>query len=461
MTQTAGWRAAVLYGRLRSSRSFMCLLALVVTACWMLTRLDAYTRLVQNKRQQTMAGFGILMSAATAPSRHFPWRGDGNAAGAYEAQGDVFRDFRPFASKDFAATWPIHTEKGILFPVRILSRYFGASASATSLLAVQLVLDLLVACGICFLLWRWGGPVAALPGGLYYAFSEAAAAAATFPFYYYWPIAFGILLCLTADVAARRGRLDRISTAAVFGVIVAYWLLFRSTAVLIPIAIGAALLLAGTPLRRVAAMFIVIVAIELLPQVLLSVSAPREDRSTLGRGNMWHALYLGIGTRSNPYGIVFSDSYAAKMVESRYGIAFQAPGYELALRREYLNIVRSNPGLILRNAFWNFLDAMRGWSLPKARSDLGPVLGIFGALGLVLVLVRRTDKTFPVVLAMVVWVAQCLTLAIILRPQESYLWETAGIRVLAGFAGIGLAFEWLIERWTRMRGGFAVAREWA
>lgn len=456
MKQSLGARTAALYERLRASRGAMALFALVVTVCWMLTRLDAYTELVQSKRQQTMAGFGILLSAATAPSRHFPWRGDATAAGAYEAQGDVFRDFRPFANKGFTETWPIYTEKGILFPIRILSRYFGAPASATSLVAVQLVLDLLVTYGICLLLWRWGGPVAAMPGGLYYALSKAAAAAATFPFYYYWPIAFGIVLCLAADVAARRGRLDRASTAAVFGVILAYWLLFRSTAVLIPFAIAAALLLSGTRLRRVAAMFAVIVAIELLPQALLSLGAPREDSLTLGRGNMWHALYLGIGTRPNPYGIVFSDSYAANMVESRYGISFQAPGYELALRREYLNIVRTNPGLILRNTFWNFLDAMRGWSLPKARADVGPVLGIFGVLGLVLVLVRRTDMTFPVALAMMVWVVQCLTLAIILRPQEGYLWETVGIRVLAGFAGFGLGFEWLIERLTRLRRGFAV-----
>lgn len=437
----------------------MCLLAVVVTVCWMLSRLDAYTKLVQNKRQQTMSGFGLLLSAATGPSRHFPWRGDIDAARAYEVQGDIFRDFRPFARENFTGNWPIYAEKGILFPVRILSRYFGAPASATSLIAVQLVLDLLVAYGICFLLWRWGGPIAALPGGLYYALSKAAAAAATFPFYYYWPIAFGVLLCLAADVAARRRRLDRISTAAVFGVIVAYWLLFRSTAVLISVAIAAALLLSGIRIRRVAAMVVVIFAIELFPQVLLSASAPRGDRVTLGRGNMWHALYLGIGTRPNPYGIVFSDSYAAKMVESRYGVGFQAPGYEPALRREYLRIARSNPGLILGNTFWNFVDAMRGWCFPKCERDVGPYLGVFGVLGIALVLVRRTDKTFPVALAMTVWVVQCLTLAIILRPQEGYLWETAGIRVLAGFAGIGLAFEWLIEKLTRPGGGFAAARE--
>jgi hypothetical protein len=438
------------YPGIRSSRPLAVMILLVISPCWFVTRLEKYTDRVQNRRQQSMGGFGLMLSAATAPLRYFPWRGDLDAADRYDGAGDVFRDFRPFAGETFLPTGHVRTEKGILFPLRIASR-LGAAASASTLVAIQLTLDLFVLFGLVWLLWSWGGPLAAGFGGLHYATSEAAAAASTFPFYYYWPVPFGVLLCIIATAAARRGRVAALSTAVGFGLTLGCWLLFRSTAVLVPLAIGGALLLAKIPVRRCLLTVAVVLGFELAPQVLLKAVAPAGEQVTLGRANLWHALYLGIGTRPNPYGIVFDDTYAYELVKRRYGIAFQAPGYEAALRHEYLAIARANPGLLIRNAVLNFWDGITGWSLP-AMTWLDRHLWVFGALGIAVVLANRSEKTFPVLLAGVIWVVQCATLGLILLPQEGYLWETVAIRVLSGFAGIGVAVEWAIQ-WLAAAGG--------
>lgn len=442
--QSRWQRVLEVYPHVRASRSLIVILLIGVNVCWFLTRLHNYTDLVQNRRQQSMSGFGALLSASTAPLRYFPWRGDYDAAQRYESEGDIFRDFRPFASGTFSPTAAVYTEKGILFVIRIASLYLPAPASATTLVAIQLALDLFVLNGMFWLLWSWGGPVAGGLGGLFYASSGEAAAAATFPFYYYWPIPFGMALCLIAAAAARRGREASLSTAGVFGITMAGWLLFRSTAVLVPLAIGGALFLSAVPFRRCALVVAVVFCLEVAPQLLLKATAPAGEQMTLGRTNMWHALYLGVGTRPNPYGIAFSDTYASEMVRSRYGIAFEAPGYEAALRREYLAIARANPWLLIRNAFLNFGDAIVGWCFPDNRA--GPRLWMFGILGIAVVLAKRGEKTFPVLLAAGIWVVQCATLGVVLRPQQGYLWETLAIRALSGFAGLGLAFEWTIQK---------------
>lgn len=444
--QSLGPNTVRLYGRLRASRALMSLLALAVTVCWMLSRLDAYTALVQNKRQQVMSGFGVLMSAAMAPSRYFPWYGDLAAAVKYEAEHDIFRDYRPFRRAEFAPTVHVLTEKGIVIAMRIASRYFGSPANAATLIAMQLALDLLVLYASCFLLWRWGGPVVAIAGGLYYASATTVANAATFPFYYYWPIPFGVLLCLVAEWAARRGRTARLSVAIGLGVCAGYWLLFRATAVLIPVAIAGAFLAARVPLRRVLLLTLFVVFLQQAPALLITATAPKDVPGGLGRSNIWHSLYIGIGTRPNPYGITFSDSSASDMIMSRYKIPFQGPGYEAALKREYLRILVNDPALIGRNAIRNFAYAVLGRSLLGSSQALGGWFWLPALAGLSIVVARPSNKTFPFALACCLWLTQCATLAIACRPQESYLWETMAIAALAGFGGLGITIEWALGR---------------
>ena len=445
---SVSWRGKVAdaYRRIRASRSLMAVLLIAVTLCWFQTRLHAYTELVQNRREQVMGGFGLLLSAATAPLRFFPWHGDGLAAGQYDKLNDVFRDFRPFQQPTFNASGLVYTEKGLLAAIRLASNYLGAPASAATIVAMQLAFDLLVLYALCFLLWRWGGPLAGICGGLYYAGSAAAAEAATFPFYYYWPIPFGVALCLIADGASRRGEMARLRVSVGLGLCAGLWLFFRATSVLIPASILAAFLAARVPFRRLFLLMPVIVVLQQLPAFLVAVKAPPGEHAGLGRSNIWHSLYIGIGTRPNPYGIEFSDSSAAGMVARRHGIVFEGPGYEAALRQEYLKIVAERPGLIARNAVRNFADAVRGWSFPRHWHSVGRWLWLATLAGLIVTLRRRSDRTFPFVLASSVWVVQCATLGFVCRPQTSYLWETLAIAALAGFGGLGLAFEWTLEK---------------
>jgi hypothetical protein len=172
-------------------------------------------------------------------------------------------------------------------------------------------------------------------------------------------------------------------------------------------------------LRRILLLILLIVVLRQLPAFLVAITAPKNEPGRLGRSNIWHGLYVGVGTRPNPYGIVFRDSNAADMVWTRYHIPFEGPGYEMALKREYLKILLANPGLIARNAVLNFADSVKGWSFDGSSRRVGRKLWLGALAGLVIALRWRSDKTFPFILASALWVTQCATLGFVCRPQES------------------------------------------
>jgi hypothetical protein len=117
------------YGGARQSRSLAGILIFAAAAVWFVSRTQAYTDLVQNKRQQAMGGFGLLMSAATAPMRYFPWYDDSAAAARYDAEHDIFKDFLPFRQANFTPSGVVRTEKGILVVIRLASIVFSAPAT--------------------------------------------------------------------------------------------------------------------------------------------------------------------------------------------------------------------------------------------------------------------------------------------------------------------------------------------
>lgn len=281
-----------------------------------------------------------------------------------------------------------------------------AGMDRETLLALQMVAHIAVIAGIGLVCRQLGGWLAAVIGVVWWVVWPSAWHAVTFPYYYYWPIPFTVGL---ANLWARRGT----RTLWTLPLLVV-WAQFRMTAV-------------GT--------------FAVMPRWAVGVAAWGLTIALLaggqGRTQVWHDLYIGIGTRPNSHGIVHQDGHAIAFAATR-GVGFKAPAYESVLRAEYLRIVAADPALIARNTVLNTVDAARGWSFWG-----GPV---WCWVPLVTLWAAWRDRGVYRALTLV-WLAQCATLGFVGRPQESYLWETAGLFVVLGAVGTARALYVLSEKW--------------
>jgi len=260
--------------------------------------------------------------------------------------------------------------------------------SSSHLLLLQIAVNGFVTLGIARVCWRLAGMPAAWLGVLLWTAWPEVHFAVGFPYYYYWPN-----VCATALALAWVEKREWVT-----GPLLALWVQLRATAI--------------GPLGFVT-----------LRSWRHGVVATAILLATAGsvRTQVWHDLYIGIGTNPNPYGIVYADEQGIATAAA-HGIAFKAPGYEKVLRDEYLKIARSNPGLIARNWALNTLYALQGGC------RLGVVLLI-----VVLVSLLHAGRIYRSLAA--VWFAQCATLGFVCKPQAGYLWETMALVCILGVSG--------------------------
>jgi hypothetical protein len=95
----------------------------------------------------------------------------------------------------------------------------------------------------------------------------------------------------------------------------------------------------------------------------------------------WHNAYIGLGYLPNKYGLQWNDAVAQDAVQrARPGAGFLTKEYEATLRHRYFQIVRDDPGFVLRN-FWTKARVL----VADALSSFWPafiLLPVAGLLGL-------------------------------------------------------------------------------
>jgi hypothetical protein len=392
--------------------------------------------------------YGTILGMASAPLRFFPWYYDQNAVTSFVERGDALAEWTP---GDPQKALYLHTppwEPGMVFPLTLLNRALRMPLRMATLVGCQIGFDAAVLAALGWLGFEIGGAAGCFLALLVYASWPTVGVACGLPFYYYWPNVFTVAAAMLLSLFHRHlGEQRRWWLCLAIGAAAGGWCWFRGTAAtqLLALPLVVACLYST---RKQAFRSIIMVALG--AAIVLTPAAvhnwPR-NRSIMPRGQIWHDLYVGIGTRPNPYGIRHVDAYAGQFVWDKYHIQFQQPGYEEALRNEYLAILRSNPGLLARNFVLNVRDSMTGWSfatdarVPRRFFWLGALLGIL-ALAL-----RRNPIWRLLTAALLIWLVQCMTLSLVNRPQESYLWETLSISVLCGTAGLGAIVS---LAWTAM-----------
>jgi hypothetical protein len=74
------------------------------------------------------------------------------------------------------------------------------------------------------------------------------------------------------------------------------------------------------------------------------------DRGASQQHPFWHSAYIGLGYLPNRYGIVYNDTSGIREVErERPGTRYVSPEYERTLRHRYVELLRHDPGFVLRN----------------------------------------------------------------------------------------------------------------
>jgi len=415
---------------------------ILLVPVWAWTRGSAALDLVTHRPPQLMSGLSIFLSSANVPIPKFPWYYDEAAVKAFEAGGAPFGEFVPARESHYTHIPP--QEPGLAIPLKV-NALFGRPVSVTSLIVDQMAVDAVVFAILGLLCFRIGGIVGAVIGLGAYAFSSEIAFSSTFPYYYYWPIPFSILLVSILTLLYRASK-RWVLLCVCAGLTVGMWCWFRGTAttlfLLTPVLVG---LLLRSQRRAVAGIALTILGIilALLPS---AVHAWFDGHSIFPRQQVWHDLFVGIGSQPNPYGIINRDEYAFNLAKSKYGVSFPSPEYEQAIKTEYLTILRSDPGLILRNFALNLLIGLTGATFRLFPIGVLQTLWFGALLGLMFVKGQHDNRMLLLGSIVAIWLWQCATLAAVKLPGNQYLWETIGPAVVAGASGFGIASQALMRK---------------
>ncbi|MGH9365774.1 MAG: hypothetical protein ACRD1B_11010 [Thermoanaerobaculia bacterium] len=426
-----------------------CFIVLSSLPLWATKRLAAWETL----RSSGEVGItsSLVLAAAGAPARLAPWYYNWTDYSAFVHRGQPFGVWQTGdpAKAQFIHIPPI--EPGVVIALKVMRRVLHAPLSLVTLTGIQLGVDAVVLALIGWIAFQFGGtPAVLLAAGLHAGWGEISAAC-VYPFYYYWPIPFSAaFFAIALRLSGGGRRAAAVAWAAALGVTAGSWCWFRGTAVsiLILTPLAAYLLARERAWRRPAAVAALVGLVVVLAPAAIH-NLPRSG-SLFPRAQVWHDLYAGLGTRPNPYGIRWDDSFVWGVAVKRHGVEFQGPGYEEALRSEYLEILRTNPGLIARNFVLNFFDSVRGWSfwMPHGFQKW---LWLLALAGVVFSWATRSPMAMPMTIVTAVWWVQCLTLSLVGRPQSGYLWETLGSMILSGSASAGFMILLVFESVRRLR----------
>jgi hypothetical protein len=435
-------------GRLLRSPVLGCLLVLSALPMWATKRLSAWEAF-RNTADFPDTSF-VVLAAAGAPARLVPWYYN---LTDYQAFLQKHERFGVWEWGDPARAKYIHIlpiEPGIIVALKVMRRVLNAPLSLVTLVGIQLGVDAIALVLVGWLAFQFGGmPGTFLAVWLYASWGEVARVC-VMPFYYYWPIPFSLAYSAIALRLERAGRrASALAWAVALGVTVGSWCWFRGTGVsVLALTPLAAFLLAREKTWRKPAAVAAFAGLALVLAPAAVHNLPRSG-TIFPRAQVWHDLYIGIGTRPNPYGIRHRDEFAMAVAQERHGTVFQAPGYEEGLRQEYLKILKADPGLIARNVVLNFWDSLRGWCFARTPYGLQAWIWLVAVGAVALSWLTRSSMARPMTAVVAVWWIQCLTLSLVARPQGIYLWETLGSMILSGAASAGFLTLAVFDRASR------------
>jgi hypothetical protein len=434
-----------------------------VLVTWGETRLSQWTFRVAGQLQPGMLLTPKLLSEARGILQGHSGKYDAD----YRRRYDWKELIKSYPSEIAARDWvpAVDFEPGTAIPIALAAAFplLASPVSPTSLAAIQFGVDLLVLLGVFWLGSRvagsaFGGWVAAF----LYAVSASAAEAAAFPFYYYWMIPAGTAVAVCALRAFESAPRIVWPWVILTGVVAGLSVLFRVALLVLPIALVPALILGFGWKKGLVTLAIIIgtAQLVLVPNTLRLFLATGRVQ-VFQRSLFWHNMYIGLGSRPNPYGIQFRDADGFAVAQQKYGVAYDEDNvgpYEKALRAEYLRIAAENPGLIVRNFVWNSAEAMRGspWAQDRLKLDrrLRPLIPIL----LILAITVYREKLIPTVALLSFLLMMILSVTVVCWPQPSYMSGTCPyVSVLEG-AAVAVTLRWIASVGDRAIGGRAHRR---
>lgn len=323
-------------------------------------------------------------------------------------------------------------DPGIMWVWHALSR-LGVPLSVAGLAHAQVYMDLGALALAIALGWRLAGPSAGALAGLLYISSELIAAGVLLLGYYHWNIAGSLLVghLLLSAMTSPRFLPWWIAYCGLAAALV--WL----RAVWLPVAVATFTLpfLPGLrkPGQRVAALLVglLLVAGSFAATVIRVKSAGVGEGTLLPRSQLWHTLYIGLGTYGNFGDIRWDDSYAASMGAKAGFPRENYRAYEDYMRQLFLREIAATPIKYVVTIARRYVDyvgaAAQGW-MPDWPGSRGPWPGL-GVLAFVLTgLVGAGDSprgrllgpTLLYALTVAVW-------ALVLPPMDYYAGETLGL----------------------------------
>lgn len=323
------------------------------------------------------------------------------------------------------------------------ARLFGVPLSLAGVAHLQVAVDLGCLALAHALAWRLSGPVAGSCSALAFGLTTATVSQPFLVAYYFWSLPLALVIAHTGVSLIRSDTKRSMGLALTSYLALAFCAVWLRVAWLPVLPASAAFLVVRQRVWRVT-LIVGLLATIAASYFLLIARVSRQDMGgafTHPRAQLWHTLYIGLGSYGTWDDIQWLDEYAYGIAAAAGVPASDATRYEDFFRKRFFDEVRQHPfrygGLLMRRVADYAGEALA--HTPFLDSISRDRLGAFVLVLSVSLLIFCPDPSLRFVAALLL--ARVMVWSLVVPPVVPYALECVGLEgvVIAAGAGVGIA----------------------
>ncbi|MEA3346551.1 MAG: hypothetical protein U9Q21_00485 [Candidatus Auribacterota bacterium] len=245
----------------------------------------------------------------------------------------------------------------------------GSQNMAKRLVRFRFIIEMILIILLFFIGKKVAGFLGAVLSALLYAIFLPAVHMMCYITYYYWAIPFSVFSLffwvVLYDMVKKKNNLKKkLVLFFIYGMIMGLATATRMVFLLLPLFLSPFIFYKERKIKISIILLIVMLSgqfLLLIPQVF--VNRLQFGRWAISTRETWHAVFMGVGMRKNPFGIENSGDYAVfDYIKRTQGIDFNEDGfdaYNKACKEQAIKIIKENPRFFINNSIKNIKTGRR------------------------------------------------------------------------------------------------------
>lgn len=243
----------------------------------------------------------------------------------------------------------------------------GSRNMAKRVVHFRFMVEMILIVMMFFIGKKIAGFLGAVLSALLYAIFLPAVHMMCYITYYYWAIPFSVFSLffwvVLYDMGKKENNLKKkMVLFFIYGMIMGFATATRMILLFLPLFLSPFIFYKERKIKISIILLIVMLSgqfLLLIPQVF--VNRLQFGRWTISARETWHAVFMGVGIRKNPFGIENSGDYAVfDYIKRTQGVDINEDGfdaYNQACTTQAIKVIKENPGLFIGNAIENIKSA--------------------------------------------------------------------------------------------------------